>query len=347
VLTPAGMAAIKELLDSNVPADMAALTDLAPEYDPAGEYEKDQLVVKDGKLQICTKAGEGEEAGAGAAEFSADASVEMSIANRIAELKEQMGVDNYVPDTVVDDEFQADRGYAVGETCTYKGYFYRCVEQVPANAPWDGSKWESITIKSLVPTSTGQEQADWTEDDVAAPSYIKHKPNIPAVDPTLSESGAAADAAAVGAALTRVSASGFMFVEPQLGQSGYQMVDRAINRISAYSSIITLIVPDPRPSAVGNHYAREFILALDFSDYQGDDVNSSITVSQWDLYDCAGNRLPGINVTDKKYHAFKFTERWNSGEGFVVTGIADHKVYEIEQAVDGIYGELFPGQEGL
>ena len=60
---------------------LASLLNLAPSYSGSKNYTVGMLGKKDGVLQICTTAGRGP-----AAIFSSDASVELSIATRIAQL---------------------------------------------------------------------------------------------------------------------------------------------------------------------------------------------------------------------------------------------------------------------
>ena len=70
----------------------------------------------------------------------------------------------------------------------------KCVDEAYAN-----EDPQAITVS--ISSSMEREQADWDETDTQSPSYIRNKPEIPTIDATLTKSGKAADAKAVGEAL--------------------------------------------------------------------------------------------------------------------------------------------------
>lgn len=70
----------------------------------------------------------------------------------------------------------------------------KCVDEAYAN-----EDPQAITVS--ISSSMEREQADWDETDTQSPSYIRNKPEIPTIDATLTQSGEAADAKAVGDAL--------------------------------------------------------------------------------------------------------------------------------------------------
>lgn len=70
----------------------------------------------------------------------------------------------------------------------------KCVDEAYAN-----EDPQAITVS--ISSSMEREQADWDETDTQSPSYIRNKPEIPTIDATLTQSGKAADAKAVGEAL--------------------------------------------------------------------------------------------------------------------------------------------------
>lgn len=339
VLTPSGIAVITAMLSECVPSGMAPLSDLAPTFDENAGYEVNQLAVKDGVLQVCTATGTGSDA-----TFSQDATIEASIANRISALKALIG--DFVAGSVIDDPFDGTKEYSVGDTCSHGGGFYECKEHIDASSgnPWDPSKWKAITVKSKIAASGGGGGgADWDAGE-GQPGYIAHKPDIPKIDATLGIEGEAADAKEVGDRLREIASSttavGYAFAVPERLQSGhYQLVDRAINTISesAYASNIVLDSPDATENPAGGHFARDFVVVVDFS--QPGDVDSSITVYGWSMCDYSGASIDSLVVQDNNVHAFRFTES-SVGRTFIVAGISDYRTSEIEEAVNDVYDEL-------
>ena len=85
VLTAAGKTAIATVLAAYSKDGLAALINLAPAYHGSRVYTLGMLAVKDGVLQICTKAGRGP-----LAEFARDATVEGALAVRLAQVVAQI-----------------------------------------------------------------------------------------------------------------------------------------------------------------------------------------------------------------------------------------------------------------
>ena len=206
VLTSSGKSAIDSIVSSITISGGAKLSDIAPAYNGNKDYSVNQLAVKNGVLQICTVAGRGP-----AATFSTDATVEKAIEDRFAALVIPTKVSDLEDDSghldqsALDAEYDTSSGeYAVGDTCTHGGKFYKCVNRVLQDAAWNASDWDEITFKAFVKSGALQQHADWAENDSSKPGFIRNKPNIPAgmeIDKTLTVEGDAADAKAVGDAL--------------------------------------------------------------------------------------------------------------------------------------------------
>ena len=86
VLSASGKSALDDLVAAYEESAGSALLDMAPEYSPDAIYYVNQLVIKDGKLQMCTSNG----AHGRNSTFSDDATIEESIANRIASVLSAM-----------------------------------------------------------------------------------------------------------------------------------------------------------------------------------------------------------------------------------------------------------------
>lgn len=177
VLTPGGIQAIESLLSAYSKDGLAALTDLAPAYVHGATYKVNQLVKKDGVLQMCTQASP--------ATF-APATVEQSIAARIAALadsipekvSELQNDEGFVTGDAIDYEYDtSEHGYAVGDTCSYEGKFYICISAVSQDDDFDPEDWRESTLKEIAGT--------WWADDSRLPYRIANiLPGI-SQDPTV------------------------------------------------------------------------------------------------------------------------------------------------------------------
>ena len=56
----------------------------------------------------------------------------------------------FVRQTSVDAEYDKTRGYAVGETCTHDGIWYKCEYAVSQNSEFDVNSWKPITVKEQI-----------------------------------------------------------------------------------------------------------------------------------------------------------------------------------------------------
>ena len=100
--------------------------------------------------------------------------------------------------------FSTSTSYAVGDYCNYQGQIYRCT--TAHSGAWNASNWTAVFV-----TDELQAEASVRENAINAALA-----SIPFIDDTLSESGAAADAAAAGERLI-VLESAVEDVEDALG----------------------------------------------------------------------------------------------------------------------------------
>lgn len=150
VLTPAGKSSIDSMLAHYQGSGNASLTDLAPAFSdsPGTSYVVNQLVVKDGVLQICTTSGTGQ-----TAIFSTDATVEASISSRIDALRRSL-VTPVAPDS------QAALGQPADAHLTYEALQQKA----------DRSEVENVVDANDLPYKV-KEIAETTQDDDTIAKY--------------------------------------------------------------------------------------------------------------------------------------------------------------------------------
>lgn len=375
VLTATGKTAIATVLAAYSKDGLAALIDLAPAYHGSRAYTLGMLAVKDGVLQICTKAGRGP-----LAEFARDATVEGALAVRLAQVVAQIptkvsALENdtgfitendlptkvselqndthYIAGSVLDGEYDTtEHGYAVSDTCTHDAQFYVCVRAVAVGAEWNPEDWSVRTLKELVAAWSNPEQADWNETDETKPAFIKNKPTIPKptpVDPTLSQEGQAADAKVVGQRLASVITLDklpyqIVNVTPTQTDSKileFQLTDRAVNCLAATvhnGMSVRLIPPSQTTSPTdGVVLARDFYVVLNLKS----DMDVEVTVKRASVHDCFGQLVTPIMAPANVISVFRLTDsdRDSLNSVFLISGFGDaaHRaVRELEQALDDI-----------
>lgn len=290
------------------------------------------------------------------------------------ELASKSSVDGKADAVAIDDEYDtSSSGYAVGDTCTHGGKWYKCSTAVSTGAAWNASNWYEITVKEAIASgATTQEQADWTESDDTKPSYIKHKPTIPAatvIDDTLTQEGDAADAKAVGDAIDGVRADmvdiGKLPYEIkellEVGSSDsayddaketYRLLDRTVNVIETTindNKTIALIPPAvPSASTSSRKLARDFYVVL----LVDADNDVGVSMTSMSLNDCNEGSVT-LYVPKGEHVTYRFTDADENQSVFLVTLFADpaiQKIRQIEKALDDILngeGIVTPSRDGI
>ena len=376
VLTAAGKTAITTVLAAYSKDGLAALIDLAPAYHGSRVYTIGMLAVKDGVLQICTKAGPGP-----LAEFARDATVEGALAVRLAQVVAQIPTKvsvlkndtgfitkndlptkvselqndaHYVAGSVLDGEYDTtEHGYAVSDTCTHDAQFYVCVRAVAVGAEWNPEDWSVRTLKELVAAWSNTEQADWNETDATKPAFIKNKPTIPEptpVDPTLSQEGQAADAKVVGqrfASILTLDKLPYQIVNVAQGTQidpeviEFNLTDRAVNCCVATvpNGVSIRLIPPAQPtsSTAGVVLARDFYVVLNLSS----EMDVTVAVLRASIQDCFGQPVTPLKAPANGVAVFRLTDsdRSSLNSVFIISGFGDaaHRAArELEQALDDI-----------
>ena len=335
VLTAAGRQAIASMLSAYSNEGLASLLNLAPAYSGSKNYTVGMLAKKDGVLQICTVAGRGP-----AATFSTNASVELSIATRIASLANSIpsktsqltndsgfitsaGIPSnvsafsndagYLPgSSLVKPYDTSESGYAAGEKCSKDGKLYICTAAVAQGDEWDANDWREADLDEIVEAASIQAHPDWDEDDPEDPAFIKNKPNIRyKVENILS------------------TASGDSTVVL------FNLKDRTVNVITAtISDNKTIQLGLPASAGTGN--ARDFYVVLNVTSEEG--VAVTMTAS---LKDYAGGDV-SLNAPAGQVVTYRFVESATEGRVFTVYGVADPAyvaIKEIERALDAILAD--------
>ena len=337
VLTVDGANVILTMLSAYSNEGLASLLNLAPAYSGSKNYTVGMLAKKDGILQICTTAGRGP-----AAIFSANASVELSIATRIAQLAgslptktSQLANDSGF--LTKDDlptklsEFENDPGYLLGgsllrpydtseggyeagEKCSKDGKLYICTSAVSQGAEWNAEDWREADLDEIVAAASIQAHPDWNEEDPENPAFIKNKPNVRyKVENLLS---------------TDTSDKTEML---------FNLKDRTVNVVTASISDNKTIRLGLPPS-VGSGSARDFYVVLNVSSEE--DV--SVTMASASLKDYAGGDVT-LYAPSGQVATYRFVESATEGRVFTVYGMVDPaytKVVEIEMALDAILADV-------
>lgn len=335
VLTAAGRQAIASMLSAYSNEGLASLLNLAPAYSGSKNYTVGMLAKKDGVLQICTVAGRGP-----AATFSTNASVELSIATRIASLANSIpsktsSLTNdsgfitsedipsnvsafsndagYLPgSSLVKPYDTSESGYSAGDKCSKDGKLYICTSAVQQGAEWNAEDWREADLDEIVAAASIQAHPDWNEEDPEDPAFIKNKPNIRyKVENLLS------------------TASGDNTVVL------FNLKDRTVNVITAtISDNKTIKLGLPASSGTGN--ARDFYVVLNVTSDEG--VAVTMTAS---LKDYAGGDV-SLNAPAGQVVTYRFVESATEGRVFTVYGVADPAyvaIKEIERALDAILAD--------
>lgn len=336
VLTADGANVILTMLSAYSNEGLASLLNLAPEYSGSKKYTVGMLVKKDGVLQICTKGGNG-----AAATFSIDASVELSIATRIAQLDgsipkrtSQLTNDSgfitsadipsnisafsndagYMPGSSLLKPYDtSEGGYEAGEKCSKDGKLYICTSAVSQDAEWNAEDWREADLDEIVEAASIQVHPDWNEDDENDPAFIKNKPNIRyRVENILP------------------SASGDSTVIL------FNLKDRTVN-------VVTTTISDNKtirlglPSSVGTGNARDFYVVLNVSS----DEDVPVVLASASLKDYAGGDVT-LYAPAGQVATYRFVESATVGHVFTVFGMSDPayvQVREIERALDAILAD--------
>lgn len=346
VLTSDGANVILAMLSAYSNEGLASLLNLAPAYNGSRNYTVGMLAKKDGALQICTTAGRGP-----AAVFSTDATVELSIATRIAQLAgslptktSQLTNDSgfiteddlptklsdfendtgYLPGSALVAAYDTSSGgYAVGEKCSYGGKLYICTSEVSEDDEWDASSWREANLDEIVEAAYIQAHPDWNEDDPEDPAFIKNKPNI------------------------RFKVED---IEPSDSDDEniilFNLKDRSINVITA-DILGDKTIRLGLPSSTGIGYAREFYVVLNITS----DKNVDVSLASASLKDYSGRDVTLYAPSDQVV-TYRFVESSRVGRVFTVYGISDPAyvdIKDIERALDVILadGGVVPFEPGV
>lgn len=363
VLTASGKSAIDGILSNCLNSGMARLTDLAPDFGNNEYYEND-LVIKNGILQICTASGFGTEA-----TFRAG-KVEESIVNRISAAMDSLNYDirkgviaygrDYIEvsngtvsaihgsdsielaktaslsgkaDTAaIDAAYDSTRGYSIDETCTHGGKWYRCKADVAPGSDFSVSSWDEITVKQALSGGFTQVNADWDETNSADPAYIKNKPHI--LSPYKIEE------------ISAINVGGQGYVQNSVS---YKLKDRTVNVIRprvGVSENIRLLAPDQLDS----NYARDFVVVIyaitriDGESEDDVDTGSSSSDSSDPPDPGSGDEVEvrfgaSIECYDSRYNLSKLTAiigKWVSYK-FLETGLGNQNVFLVTGYSDPAY----------
>lgn len=337
VLTADGANVILAMLSAYSNEGLASLLNLAPEYSGSKNYTVGMLAKKDGVLQICTTAGRGP-----AAIFSTNASVELSIATRIANLANSIpsktssltndsgfitsadiptkvsAFENdpgYLPGgSLLRPYDTSEGGYEAGEKCSKDGKLYICTSAVPQGAEWNAEDWREADLDEIVAAASIQAHPDWNEEDPDNPAFIKNKPNV------------------------RYKVENLLSTETgDKTEMLFNLKDRTVNVVTASISDNKTIRLGLPPS-VGSGSARDFYVVLNVSSEE--DV--TVTMASASLKDYAGGDVT-LYAPAGQVATYRFVESATEGRVFTVYGMVDPaytKVVEIEMALDAILADV-------
>ena len=346
VLTAAGRQAITSMLSAYSNEGLASLLNLAPAYSGSKNYTVGMLAKKDGVLQICTAAGRGP-----AATFSTNASVELSIATRIANLASSIpsktsSLTNdsgfitsadipskvsafandagYLPgSSLVKPYDTSESGYAAGNKCSKDGKLYICTAAVAKGDEWDENDWREADLDEIVEAASIKAHPDWDEDDPDDPAFINNKPNIRYNVENLVSSASGEDTVVL-----------------------FNLKDRTVNVITATiagNKTISLGLPP----ATGTGNARDFFVVISVTS----ESDVPVSLASASLKDYAGGSVT-LSAHAGQTVTYRFVESATAGRVFTVYGVVDPayvKVMEIERALDAILadGGVVPFETGV
>jgi hypothetical protein len=335
VLTADGANVILAMLSAYSNEGLASLLNLAPAYSGTKKYSVGMLVKKDGILQMCTEGGNG-----ASAIFSANASVELSIATRIAQLEgsipkktSQLTNDSgfltskdiptnisvfendsgYLPGSSLLKTYDtSESGYTAGDKCSRGGKLYICTSDVQQGAEWNEENWREADLDEIVEAASIQAHPDWDEDDPDDPAFIKNKPNI------------------------QYKVENILSTETEdETEMLFNLKDRTVNVVTATISGNETIRLG-RPSSAGSRNARDFYVVLDVSSEK--DVPVVMAAS---LNDYAGGGVT-LYAPAGQVVTYRFVESAAGGNVFTVFGVSDPayvQIREIERALDTILAD--------
>lgn len=335
VLTADGANVILAMLSAYSNEGLASLLNLAPAYSGSKNYTVGMLAKKDGVLQICTAAGRGP-----VAVFSTNASVELSIATRIAQLAgsivtktSQLTNDSgfiteddlptklsefendsgYIPGSSLLKPYDtSEGGYEAGEKCSKDGKLYICTSAVSQGAEWNAENWREADLDEIVAAASIQAHPDWNVNDPKDPAYIKNKPNVSFKVENILSSPSGDDTVAL-----------------------FNMKDRTVN-------VITDTIAENKTIKLGlptriNGSARDFQVVLNITSEE--DVQ--VSMPEASLKDYSGGSV-SISAHSGVVEAYRFVESSTEGRVFIVYGASDPayiKVIELEKALDAILAD--------
>ena len=304
------------------------------------------LAKKDGVIQICTAAGRGP-----AATFSTNASVELSIATRIANLASSIpsktsSLTNdsgfttsadipskvsalandagYLPGSSLVKAYDtSESGYAAGNKCSKDGKLYICTAAVANGDEWDENDWREADLDEIVEAASIKAHPDWDEDDPDDPAFINNKPNIRYNVENLVSSASGEDTVVL-----------------------FNLKDRTVNVITATiagNKTISLGLPP----ATGTGNARDFFVVISVTSESG----VPVSLASASLKDYAGGSVT-LSAHAGQTVTYRFVESATAGRVFTVYGVVDPayvKVMEIERALDAILadGGVVPFETGV
>lgn len=120
------------------------------EFDQSERYEVGDTCTHGGKFYKCKQvkiAGAAWDESANWTQISVTEYVADKLPKDNSELTNGSG---FVRQTSVDAEYDRTRGYAVGETCTHDGIWYKCTSAVSQNTDFNESYWTEITVKEEI-----------------------------------------------------------------------------------------------------------------------------------------------------------------------------------------------------
>jgi hypothetical protein len=322
---------------------LASLLNLAPAYSGSNNYTVGMLARKMDEetgnvvLQICTTAGRGP-----AAIFSTNASVELSIATRIANLANSIpsktsSLTNdsgfitsadiptkvsvfandagYLPGSSLMKPYDtSESGYAVGEKCPPGGKLYICTSAVAQGDEWDDENWREADLDEIVEAASIQAHPDWNEDDPEDPAFIRNKPNIRYKVENLVSSASGDDTVVL-----------------------FNLKDRTVN-------VVTATIADNKtislglPPATGTGNARDFFVVISVTS----ESDVPVSLASASLKDYAGGSVT-LSAPAGQTVTYRFVESATAGRAFTVYGVVDPayvKVMEIERALDAILADV-------